>query len=228
MNILQKTSKWVKLNVSSTPHSSISLVKLCIRQTNKDNSTLETDVDGWGQSQYLIDRLHPGQEYEVWIQVVLNNNYSVSTSEIYFNTSSDNASLCGNNTEQSKMEITGMFCRKCTTCTSYQIWTVPHITRNKAKCNCSQNVEWSNINKIHSLKKKTFFDTLDYQQFVFIFPVTASSNSESHLYVGLIVGILSIIAVIFSAQICLILKKKQTCSKRETLFFVNATFGVRI
>lgn len=56
--------------------------------------------------------------------------------------------------------------------------------------------------------------------------MTASANSESHLYVGLIVGILSIIAVIFSVQICLILKKKQTCSKRETLFFVNATFGV--
>lgn len=141
MNVLQKSSNWVKLNVSSTPHSSISLVQLCIRQTNKDNSTLETDVDGWGQSLYLIDRLHPGQEYEVWLQVVLNNNHSVSTSEIYFNTSSDNPSLCGNNTDQSKMEITGMFCRKFTSCTSYQIWTVPRITRNIAKCNYSQNVE---------------------------------------------------------------------------------------
>lgn len=181
MNILQKTSKWVKLNVSSTPHSSISLVKLCIRQTNKDNSTLETDVDGWGQSQYLIDRLHPGQEYEVWIQVVLNNNYSVSTSEIYFNTSSDNASLCGNNTEQSKMEITGMFCRKCTTCTSYQIWTVPHITRNKAKCNCSQNVEWSNINKIHSLKKK-FFLILWTISNLYLFFQWQLHQTQSHTY----------------------------------------------
>lgn len=70
-------------------------------------------MDGWGQSLYLIDRLHPGQEYEVWLQVVLNNNHSVSTSEIYFNTSSDNASLCVNNTEHSKMEITGKFSIKC-------------------------------------------------------------------------------------------------------------------
>lgn len=113
MKILRKSSNWVKLNVTSTPHNSISLVQLCIRQANKDNSTLKTDVDGWGQSLYLIDRLHPGQEYEVWLQVVLNNNHSVSTSEIYFNTSSDNASLCVNNTDQSKMEITGKFSIKC-------------------------------------------------------------------------------------------------------------------
>lgn len=97
MKILRKFSNWVKFNVIFIFYSSISLVQLCIRQVNKDNSILEIDVDGWGQSLYLIDRFYLGQEYEVWLQVVLNNNYFVLILEIYFNILLDNVFFCVNN-----------------------------------------------------------------------------------------------------------------------------------
>lgn len=97
MKILRKFSYWVKFNVIFIFYSSISLVQLCIRQVNKDNSILEIDVDGWGQSLYLIDRFYLGQEYEVWLQVVLNNNYFVLILEIYFNILLDNVFFCVNN-----------------------------------------------------------------------------------------------------------------------------------
>lgn len=97
MKILRKFSNWVKFNVIFIFYNSISLVQLCIRQVNKDNSILEIDVDGWGQSLYLIDRFYLGQEYEVWLQVVLNNNYFVLILEIYFNILLDNVFFCVNN-----------------------------------------------------------------------------------------------------------------------------------
>lgn len=97
MKILRKFSNWVKFNVIFIFYSSISLVQLCIRQVNKDNSILKIDVDGWGQSLYLIDRFYLGQEYEVWLQVVLNNNYFVLILEIYFNILLDNVFFCVNN-----------------------------------------------------------------------------------------------------------------------------------
>lgn len=97
MKILRKFSNWVKFNVIFIFYNSISLVQLCIRQVNKENSILEIDVDGWGQSLYLIDRFYLGQEYEVWLQVVLNNNYFVLILEIYFNILLDNIFFCVNN-----------------------------------------------------------------------------------------------------------------------------------
>lgn len=97
MKILRKFSNWVKFNVIFIFYNSISLVQLCIRQVNKDNSILKIDVDGWGQSLYLIDRFYLGQEYEVWLQVVLNNNYFVLILEIYFNILLDNVFFCVNN-----------------------------------------------------------------------------------------------------------------------------------
>lgn len=97
MKILRKFSNWVKFNVIFIFYNSISLVQLCIRQVNKENSILEIDVDGWGQSLYLIDRFYLGQEYEVWLQVVLNNNYFVLILEIYFNILLDNVFFCVNN-----------------------------------------------------------------------------------------------------------------------------------
>lgn len=57
--------------------------------------------------------------------------------------------------------------------------------------------------------------------------LTAPPSDDSHLYVGLIVGILSIIALVFCTQIILLLRKRHNRSQKETLFFVNATFGVR-
>lgn len=97
MKILRKFSNWVKFNVIFIFYNSISLVQLCIRQVNKDNSILKIDVNGWGQSLYLIDRFYLGQEYEVWLQVVLNNNYFVLILEIYFNILLDNVFFCVNN-----------------------------------------------------------------------------------------------------------------------------------
>lgn len=97
MKILRKFSNWVKFNVIFIFYNSISLVQLCIRQVNKDNSILKIDVDGWGQSLYLIDRFYLGQEYEVWLQVVLSNNYFVLILEIYFNILLDNVFFCVNN-----------------------------------------------------------------------------------------------------------------------------------
>lgn len=97
MKILRKFSNWVKFNVIFIFYNSISLVQLCIRQVNKDNSILKIDVDGWGQSLFLIDRFYLGQEYEVWLQVVLNNNYFVLILEIYFNILLDNVFFCVNN-----------------------------------------------------------------------------------------------------------------------------------
>lgn len=97
MKIFRKFSNWVKFNVIFIFYNSISLVQLCIRQVNKDNSILKIDVDGWGQSLYLIDRFYLGQEYEVWLQVVLNNNYFVLILEIYFNILLDNVFFCVNN-----------------------------------------------------------------------------------------------------------------------------------
>lgn len=102
IKILKTSSDWVKLNISLTPHPSVTLVRLCIRQADQDNSTLETDVGWQEQGLYLIDRLHPSQEYEIWLQLVLANNQSLSTSQIHFNTTDGHhpPPVCDNSTHQ--------------------------------------------------------------------------------------------------------------------------------
>ncbi|XP_048732587.2 uncharacterized protein LOC125649258 [Ostrea edulis] len=161
IQILQKSSDWVRLNASYRSQPAVSLVLLCIKQANKENSTLEIDTEGYSQRLYLIDRLQPGVEYALWMWLVLVKNHTVSSPKVYFNT-----------------------------------------TARKSVCtNCTQHT---------SMNVNTF----------------QSSSSHSGLYVGLTVGILSVIGIAFSMQIFLLLRKRKLRSKKKTLFFVKGTFGV--
>ena len=112
IKILKTSSDWVKLNISLTPHPSVTLVQLCVRQADQDNSTLEADLGWQEQGLYLIDRLHPSQEYEVWLQLVLANNQSLSTSQIHFNTTDGHhpPPVCDNRTHQ--LTVRGDSCSK--------------------------------------------------------------------------------------------------------------------